>query len=149
MEKLDDLYQWLSGEGVYLFDRQLPFSSESSKAVTIKLPATETTGIFIDHERMNNSADEYCTALHESGHYATGTTHKLSSPYDLVEQHEKKADKWAVQHAVRPEELDEAVADGYTDIWSLAEYFGVTPTFMRKAVCWYLYGNLNPDYYGL
>ena len=45
------------------------------------------------------------------------------------------------------EELDNAVADGYTDIWSLAEHFNVTPDFMRKAVCWYTYGNLDVDYY--
>ena len=36
MEKLDKLYQWLSDEGVYLFDRQLPFSSNDTKAITIQ-----------------------------------------------------------------------------------------------------------------
>ena len=45
------------------------------------------------------------------------------------------------------EDLDVAVADGYTDIWSLAEHFGVTEDFMRKAVCWYTHGNLATELY--
>ena len=85
--------------------------------------------------------------LHEGGHYATGTTHEVSSPYDLVEKHEYKANKWAVQRALSSDELDDAVAEGYTEIWSLAEHFGVTEEFMRKAVCWYTYGNLAVDDY--
>ena len=29
----------------------------------------------------------------------------------------------------------------------IAEYFGVTEDFMRKAVCWYTYGNLATELY--
>lgn len=85
--------------------------------------------------------------LHEGGHYATGTTHEVCSPWDLVEKHEYSADKWAVEHAVTPEALDDAVAAGYTEIWQLADYFGVTEDFMRKAVCWYTNGNLAAELY--
>ena len=48
---------------------------------------------------------------------------------------------------VSEKELDEAIADGHTEIWDLAEYFGVTEDFMRKAVCWYTYGNLATELY--
>ena len=44
-------------------------------------------------------------------------------------------------------DLDDAVASGYTDYWSLAEHFGVTEEFMRKAVCWYVHGNLAVEEY--
>lgn len=147
MEKLDKLYQWLSDEGVYLFDRQLPFSSDDTKAVTIKLNEAETWGVFMDTGRMDTKAEECAAAYHEGGHYATGTTHEVCSPYDLVEKHEHKAWKWAVENAISSGELDDAVANGYTDIWSLAEHFNVTPDFMRKAVCWYTYGNLDVERY--
>ncbi|WP_312280346.1 hypothetical protein [Oscillibacter sp.] len=43
--------------------------------------------------------------------------------------------------------LDEAVADGCTDIWSLAEYFEVTEEFMREAICWYTHGNMAAELY--
>ena len=40
-----------------------------------------------------------------------------------------------------------AVAEGYDQIWSLAEYFGVTEDFMRKALCWHVYGNVESQLY--
>ena len=147
MERLNNLYQWLDEKGVFLFDRQLPFSKEETKALTVRLNGSGTYGIFLDRGRMENTAEEYSSALHEGGHYATGTTHQADSPYDLVEKHEYKANKWAVRRAFTSEELDAAVADGYTELWQLAEYFGVTEDFMRKAVCWYTYGNLAAELY--
>lgn len=147
MEKLDSLYQWLQGEGVFLFDRQLPFSKDRSKAVTIRLNDGSTWGIFLDKGRIKTSAEEHSAVLHESGHYATGTTHAVTSPFDLVEKHEYKADKWAVKKLLSVDELDEAVADGCTEIWELAERFGVTEDLMRKAVCWYVHGTMKTDLY--
>ncbi len=147
MEKLEKLNEWLAREGVLVFDRPLPFSHEETKAVTITLPDVGVTGIYYDRDRMADTAEEYSALLHESGHYATGATHTISSPFDLVSKHEYKADKWAVLHAVTAEELDRAVADGCTDIPSLAERFGVTEELMRKTVCWYTHGNLATELY--
>ena len=61
--------------------------------------------------------------------------------------HENRADKWAIRQLVPEDALDQAVADGYTDLPSLAEHFCVTVPFMRKAVCWYTYGNLAAALY--
>ena len=60
---------------------------------------------------------------------------------------DSKAWKWAVQNYISEEDLDNAVAEGYTDIYSLAEHFGVTEDFMRKVVCWYTHGNLATELY--
>lgn len=79
--------------------------------------------------------------------YATGATHEVNSPFDLVAKHEYKADKWAIERALSVVELDDAVAEGHTEIWDLAEYFCVTEDFMRKVVCWYTYGNLATELY--
>lgn len=148
MENLDSLYQWLNREGVFVFDKRLPFSKKDSKAATVKLnPPYEAWGIFLDKERLKTTPEEKSTLLHEGGHYATGSTHEVSSPFDLVEKHEYKADKWAVERALSAEELDEAVAAGHTEIWDLADYFGITEDLLRKAVCWYTYGNLAADLY--
>lgn len=148
MENLDNLYQWLSDEGVFLFDKPLPFSKKESNALTIKLkPPIESWGIFLDKRKLRTSSEEKCALLHESGHYSTGTTHEIYSPLDLIEKHEYKADKWAVERALSEDELDKAIAEGYTEMWDLAEHFGVTEDFMRKVVCWYTYGNLDVDWY--
>ena len=62
-------------------------------------------------------------------------------------KHENRADKWAIQRMIPEDALDDAVADGCTDIYSLADRFGVTEDFMKKAVCWYTYGNLATEIY--
>lgn len=146
MGKLIDLYDWLSQEGVMVFDRQLPFSSEDTKALTIQLSGTGTWGIFLDTGRLTHR-EMLVAAYHESGHYATGTTHAVCSPQDLVEKHEVKADKWAIKKLIRKDELEAAVKAGHTEIWDLADYFGVTEDFIRKTVCWYQNGNLDTEYY--
>ena len=66
---------------------------------------------------------------------------------DKGQAHENRADKWAVKRIIPVDELDEAVADGYTEIWELAEKFGVPEPFMRKAVCLYVPGNLAAELY--
>lgn len=148
MENLNSLYKWLDLEGVFVFDKRLPFSKKDSKATTLKLkPPYEAWGIFLDKERLKTEAEEKSAMLHESGHYATGATHEVNSPFDLVAKHEYKADKWAIERALSVDELDDAVAEGHTEIWDLAEYFCVTEDFMRKVVCWYTYGNLATELY--
>lgn len=50
-------------------------------------------------------------------------------------------------HLFSKDELAEAVAEGNTEVWQLAEYFDVTEDFMHKTVCWYVHGNLAVDLY--
>ncbi len=82
MENLNYLYDWLDKEGVYVFDQNLPFSNKETKAATIQFHNDKITGIFLDKERMDSTSEEYSALLHESGHYATGALHKVSSPLD-------------------------------------------------------------------
>ena len=44
-------------------------------------------------------------------------------------------------------DLDDAVAQGCTELWELAERFGVTEDFVKKAVCLYVHGNLATELY--
>ena len=66
---------------------------------------------------------------------------------DIRKKHENRADKRAIELRLSADDLDQAVADGHTDLWDLAEHFGVTEEFMRKAVCWYTHGNLATELY--
>ena len=143
--RLEALRAWLTASDVYLADRPLPFAD--TRAVTIRLNADGAFGIFLDRARLPCRRDEYSVLLHESGHVATGATHAVSSPFDLVQKHEYSADKWAAQAAVTADELDEAVAAGHTELWDLAEHFGVSEALMRKIVCLYTYGNVSSELY--
>ena len=66
---------------------------------------------------------------------------------DCRQRHENHADKWAIRALIPVEQLDEAIALGYTELWQLADFFGVTESFMRKAVCLYVHGNLASELY--
>ena len=103
--------------------------------------------IAIDESRLCSEADHTVHLAHELGHCITGSFYNIHSPLDVRQKHENRADKWAIQACVSAEALDEAVADGCTDLWSLAERFGVTEAFMRKAVCLHVFGNLAVQVY--
>ena len=84
---------------------------------------------------------------HELGHCKTGAFYNRWAARDVRKKHENRADKWAVKKLIPVDKLDQAIADGHTELWDLAEHFGVTEDFMRKAVCWYTHGNLAADLY--
>ena len=58
-------------------------------------------------------------------------------------RHENRADKWEIELLIGREALEMAVAAGHTEVWDLAEYFGVTEEFMKKAILWYQKGSLS------
>lgn len=137
MDKLLALYQELIDSGIAFYT----WDMRGEKAATLRVD--EKYGIFMDFESIDGQIEELAVLAHEGGHAMTGATHKVYSPFDLVQKHEYKANKWAVQKAVSAEELDDAIACGYTDIWSLSEKFGLPVDFMRMVVSWYTYGNLS------
>ena len=101
----------------------------------------------MDEAVLDGSVRERVHLAHELGHCATGSFYNIYAAADLRQKHENRADKWAIRRLVPVTALDDAVADGCTEIWALAERFGVTERFMRKAVCYYVHGNLAADLY--
>ncbi len=101
--------------------------------------------IAIDPRRVRGEADERIKLAHEMGHCATGAFYNPYSSFDCRQKHENTADKWAIEQMISPDELDDAVAAGCTEIWELAEHFSVPEDFMRKAVCYYVNGNLAAE----
>lgn len=118
------------------------------QAESLSMPLGDGTyGVAIDPLKLKSGADVICKLAHELGHCVTGAFYNRYSSFDSLEKQENRADKWAIQRQIPAEELDCAVSAGYTEIWSLADYFNVTEAFMRKAVCFYSYGNLAEDLY--
>ena len=103
--------------------------------------------IALDPARVRDENDERAKLAHELGHCMTGAFYNRYSDFDCRQRHENKADKWAICAVVTEDELDEAVAEGCVTLWELAEHFGVPEELMKKAVCWYTYGNLAADLY--
>lgn len=84
---------------------------------------------------------------HELGHCATGSFYNIYAAVDNRRRHENRADKWAIERLIPVEALDDAIAHGYAQLWELAEHFGVTEDFIRKAVCYHVHGNLATELY--
>lgn len=103
--------------------------------------------IAMDPRHLYTLADEKTRLAHEIGHCVTGSFYNCCATCDIRQKHENRADKWAIKEMVPFEELEHAVADGHTELWDLADYFSVTEDFMKKAICWYKYGNLAVDAY--
>ena len=112
---------------------------------SISFSITDEDYVIIDYSLLFNQKEEGVHLAHELGHCATGSFYNLYSPLDIRMKHEIRADKWAIKHLISEEDLDAAITNGYTEIWSLAEYFDVTEDFMKKVVCWYTYGNLDTE----
>lgn len=66
-----------------------------------------------------------------------GCTHKVCSSLDLVQKHEFKANRWAIEKYIPFNELNCAITDGYTEVWQLAEYFDFPEDFIEKAIDYY------------
>lgn len=115
-----------------------------AEALSLPLPGGGF-GIAIDPARVRNTADELVKTAHEMGHCMTGSFYNRHAAYDLREKQEHRADKWAILALITADALDEAVALGNTEIWMLAEYFGVTEEFMRLAVCYHTHGHLAAE----
>ena len=103
--------------------------------------------IALDTDHIEGTTEAKVCLAHEMGHIETNSFYNVHSPLDVRQKHENRANKWAIKQLITEEELDEAVANGPTEIWDLADYFDVTEEFMRKAVCLYTYGNLATELY--
>lgn len=123
-----DLYQRAEQEGVdvdYFPMREvIPFSLPEGL-------------IAMDVDKMKDSQEEKVFLAHELGHIETGSFYNVYSGLDVRGKHERRADKQAIKMLVPKDELDKAVRDGYTELWELADFFGVPCEFMEKAVKFY------------
>lgn len=122
------------------------FNMLQTSSLSLPLPDGSCC-IAIDPWKMDTLADETVSLAHELGHCETGSFYNRWAKLDLCQKHENRADKWAIRRLIPEDELDQAVADGCENLCSLAEHFGVTEQFMKKAVCWYTHGNLAAELY--
>lgn len=103
--------------------------------------------IGIDESVLDGGVEERCHIGHELGHCLTGSFYNRYTQFDIRQRHENRADKWAIREMIPVEALDEAIADGCCEIWELADRFGVTEPFIKKAICLYVHGNVASELY--
>lgn len=125
------LYQELQNRGISFFTWDLG----RGKAATLEMQGRYA--IFMDFDNIEGEREERVILAHEGGHAVTGATHKVSSPFDLIEKHENLANRWAIRYLLPFDRLQKAMADGDTEAYQLADRFEVPEEFVRQAVQYY------------
>lgn len=93
--------------------------------------------IAIDPFKIESEADEKVKLSHELGHCETGSFYNEYATCDIREKHEYRATKWQIKKLIPKDKLLEAYKNGISNNYELAEYFGVTEDFMKKAINFY------------
>ena len=140
--EIKHLYDFAIEQNIEVFTCPLP--------ETCSLSVMDDDGncyIGMDEVVCDGGVQERVHLSHELGHCVTGSFYNIHAAVDCRQRHENRADKWAVQMLIPVEALDNAIAEGCTEVWELAERFGVTEDFIRKTVCYYVHGNLAAELY--
>ena len=124
----------------------IPFPLPENGSMSV-MSDSGACAIGMDESVRDGGIQERVHLSHELGHCVTGSFYNIHAAIDCRQRHENRADKWAVQTLIPVDDLDEAVAEGCTEVWELADRFGVTEEFVRKAVCWYVHGNMAAELY--
>ena len=93
--------------------------------------------VFLDFTQIQSTRLLRGVCAHEMAHTATGALHKVSSPYELVERSEYRANRWFAQHCLTADDFQEAFAAGYTEPWQLAEYFDLPERDVKSALTYW------------
>ena len=142
MKELKSLYRLAEKRNIEIIYLPLP----ETVSMSIE-PQEDTYFIGMDNSLSGTNAQERTHLAHELGHCMTGSFYNRYTAHDVRQRHENRADQWAIRKLISSDDLDRAVAEGHTELWDLADFFGVTEEFMKKAVCLYTHGNLATELY--
>lgn len=131
MVELSQIYEDLTAQGA----RIIPYDIGFSPAALIE--RNGQYGVFIDFAQCGTIPRVKAVLAHEAGHCATGCTHTLNSPWDLIEKHEYKANRWAFERYLPPDALLCAMRAGCTQSWQLAEWFDLPQKDVERALYYY------------
>ena len=127
MDRLDALYQEAAEDDIMV----AAVSLQNEESLIVKDEGLLSIGL--NSGCIVSRQYEYYLMAHEMAHYRSGTYYKLRSPLQLREKQEYVADTWMVCDLVPIDDLKEAVRQGYTEVWELADYFDVPEKVIRRA----------------
>lgn len=128
MKALTTLYNMLQEDSIFLESHKVT----DHKAVTLRMNR-EYYAVFVDYNKIETLEDEFNVVAHEYGHCASGTTHKLDSPFDFISRNEYRANRCAVHKFLPFEKYKEACDYGCYEFWEFAEYLDLPEKFVRLA----------------
>lgn len=140
--QIQALYDYAKQQNIAVLD--FPMQNNGSMSI---MAEDGSCYIGMDASVLDGNVQERVHLGHELGHCATGSFYSIHTAVDSRQRHENRADKWAIRQLIPVDDLDAAIANGYTEIWELADLFGVPEDFMKKTICFYVHGNLATELY--
>lgn len=131
MFELSDFYDYCKENDVDV----IPYAGMPTEGATIR--DDDWYAIFLDFRKIHSTRKLKGICCHELGHAATGALHKISSPFELVERSEYRANRWAAEHFLPAEDFRDAFAAGYIELWQLAEYFDLPEKDIKNALTYW------------
>ena len=132
--KAIDFYQVAAEKGVPVVQMELP----EVRSIAVAVGSSGVVGL--DNSQPMTRAEEQARLGHELGHCLYGGFYTRSSPFDMVERHEVRADRWYIKRAIPRKTLFRMLKQGY-DAWEIAEQLNTTEEYVRRA---YYYYKENP-----
>lgn len=131
MFELSDFYRHCRQQNIEV----IPYAGCPGAGATVR--DAGNYAIFLDFSKVCSTRLLRGVCVHELGHAATGALHKVSSPYELAERSEYRANRWVAEHYLTEQELREAFAAGAREVWELAEYFDFPEADVKKALTYW------------
>ena len=131
MFEIADFYHYCKDHQVDV----IPFDRCPQPAATVRDQGCYA--VFLDFTKIRSARLLRGVCYHELGHIATGALHKVDSPYELVERSESRAIAWSAKTYLTEERFRAAFAEGYTELWQLAEYFDLPEQDIQAALAYW------------
>ena len=128
MDKLQKLYQIAEAHdiGVYFYDIGEPAAAAVS--------GDGFSAIALNPRENGSGRQELEHLSHELGDIEAGTLHSRDADPIEVMRGEYRCTAWVVNYLVPIDELREQVNHGCTELWELADYFGVSESCILDAI---------------
>ena len=128
MFELSDFYDYCRKNRVQV----IPFQGVPSPGATIR-DGTKYA-VFLDFSQIPSTRLLRGVCCHEMSHVATGALHKVSSPFELVERSEYRANRYMAQTFLSEADFREAFQAGCREPWQLAEWFDLPQEDVERAL---------------
>lgn len=111
MFEISDFYDYCKAHKVDV----IPYSGCPQPGATVR--DQQHYAIFLDFSKICSTRLLRGVCCHELGHAATGALHKVSSPYELVERSEYRANRWTAEQYLTEADFREAFSCGCRQLW--------------------------------
>ena len=131
MFELSDFYNYCRENSVQV----IPFVGVPAPGATIR--DGSKYAVFLDFSQIPTTRLLRGICAHEMSHVATGALHKVSSPYELVERSEYRAERYFAERFLTVEAFQEAFRAGCRELHELAEWFELPEADVEKALTYW------------